>query len=253
MDLEEARRMATALMRGHGLDDWTLVYDRARTRAGICRPARREIGLSRALTALHPPEEVRDTVLHEIAHALVGTDHGHDEVWRRAAVAIGCSGRRCVDRGSPRPDAPWQGTCPAGHVAHRYRVPQRVQSCRRCSPSFDPRHLLRWTRLGEVVPMHPRYAAELRRLERAGPPPTADAPAADRPRRRPALLPVGALVTVGGTGRHAGTRGLVEKVARTRYHVRTREGLLTVPFDLARASGPLGSAARPAARPSAPG
>ncbi len=42
-------------------------------------------------------EEVKDTILHEIAHALVGKAHHHDDVWRAKALEIGCSGRRCHD------------------------------------------------------------------------------------------------------------------------------------------------------------
>lgn len=35
-------------------------------------------------------EAVRQLALHEIAHALVGGAHGHDEVWQGCARAVGC-------------------------------------------------------------------------------------------------------------------------------------------------------------------
>ncbi|HEX6056605.1 MAG TPA: SprT-like domain-containing protein, partial [Intrasporangium sp.] len=95
MELSAALKLGRELMAAHGLSDWVLNLDRARTRAGACRPARREISLSAHLTRLHPEDEVRDTILHEIAHALVGPGHGHDAVWRAKALAIGCSGQRC--------------------------------------------------------------------------------------------------------------------------------------------------------------
>ena len=44
-----------------------------------------------------PDADIDDTLLHEIAHALVGKAHGHDQVWQAKAVALGCSGRRCHD------------------------------------------------------------------------------------------------------------------------------------------------------------
>ena len=72
MDVEDAVAVARGLLAEHGLTGWSVVLDRAKTRAGVCRADRREIGLSAPLTALHSPEEVRDTILHEIAHALVG-------------------------------------------------------------------------------------------------------------------------------------------------------------------------------------
>ena len=43
-----------------------------------------------------PEEEILDR-FSEIAHALVGKAHHHDDMWRAKAVAIGCSGRRCHD------------------------------------------------------------------------------------------------------------------------------------------------------------
>ena len=95
--MEVTRALATGrrLLREHGLDDWTIVADRAKTRAGVCRFAQRQIGLSAPLTALHSDADVLDTILHEIAHALVGPQHGHDAVWRAKARAIGCT-RRAV-------------------------------------------------------------------------------------------------------------------------------------------------------------
>jgi hypothetical protein len=33
----------------------------------------------------------------EMAHALVGKAHGHDQVWRAQAVALGCAEHRCHD------------------------------------------------------------------------------------------------------------------------------------------------------------
>ncbi len=47
-----------------------------------------------------------------------------------------------------------------------------------------------------------------------------------------APVPVGARVRLGGSGRCAGLTGMVEKRGRTRYHVRTAEGLLSAPFAL---------------------
>jgi predicted SprT family Zn-dependent metalloprotease len=236
--------MATALMRQHGLHDWQLVWDRAKTRAGVCRPGARQIGLSRVLTELHSEAEVRDTVLHEIAHALVGVQHGHDAVWRATARAIGCSATRTITTSAPKPPAPWVGTCPAGHVSTRHRRPERVRSCAKCSPTFDPAALVTWTFHGRTVPMPPRYVAELRAVQELtidGVPGAAAARAAGAqdgeagPKTVAALgrLPVGARVRVLGGGRYAGVTGSILKRGRTRYHVRIAAGVLTVPFGLA--------------------
>ena len=239
MELIQARALAVGLMRHHGLSDWRLVFDNAKTRAGICRAEPREIGLSRVLAQLHNRAEVTETVLHEIAHALVGPAHGHDEVWQARARAIGCSGTRCLPVDAPRPPGPWKGTCPRGHAITRHRQPIRVQSCGECSRTFDPASLLDWTRNGEVVPMHPSYVAERRwivqRVRPAARPGPAVAARGALPEpavtgRDAALFPLGTRVRLICPGKYADTTGKVVKIGRTRYHVQVRRQLLTVPF-----------------------
>lgn len=239
MRTADARRLARDLMDQHGLHEWKLVLDNARTRAGVCRAGRREIGLSRVLTELHDEAEVRDTVLHEIAHALVGPEHGHDAVWRAQALRIGCSGQRCLSSSTPRPDAPWVGTCAAGHEVRRYRRPTRVQACGVCARTFDPRHVIAWRYRGQVVAMPPAYVEELSRLRAAGATPQVAArsvEAAPSPVSAAAAgrLPVGSMVVLLGRGRFAGLRGEIVKRGRSRYHVQTDEGLVAAPFPLVR-------------------
>ena len=97
MTLEETQGLAKLLLRKHGLarKGWRFQFDNAKRRGGLCRYARKEISLSRGFVSHVPDEEVLDTLLHEIAHALVGKKHRHDRVWKAKALAIGCSGKRC--------------------------------------------------------------------------------------------------------------------------------------------------------------
>ena len=39
-------------------------------------------------------DKIKDTVLHEIAHAIVGNEHRHDRVWKDCAQRIGSTGNR---------------------------------------------------------------------------------------------------------------------------------------------------------------
>lgn len=169
VQLPNVLTLARSLMVEHGLGDWTVDLDRARRRAGQADHTRRRITLSRHLMALYSEDEVRETVLHEIAHARVGASHGHDDVWRAEARHLGASGQRLVDSAAPRVAGPWVGTCPAGHTVDRMRRPSVPSSCSRCARHFSLAHLLSWSYRGIDVPddeMGPAYRRNLSRLRR---------------------------------------------------------------------------------------
>jgi predicted SprT family Zn-dependent metalloprotease len=96
-ELDDIARTAEELLTEHGLSGWTFAFDQGTRRAGSCQFDRRRITLSRHFARRAPEAEIRDTLLHEIAHALVGRQHHHDAVWQAAARRIGGSGRRCHD------------------------------------------------------------------------------------------------------------------------------------------------------------
>ncbi|UFU06826.1 SprT-like domain-containing protein [Ruania halotolerans] len=161
MDLNTALELGRQLLNEHGLTEWQLRLDSARRRAGLCRYDTRTISLSRHLVPLLDDDAVRDTVLHEIAHALAGPRSGHGPRWRQIAVEIGASGQRCLPADAPAPPAPWEGYCRAGHVHQRYRRPTRPLACARCARRFTPEHLITWRFHGAEVDLGPQYAAAL--------------------------------------------------------------------------------------------
>nr|WP_300339197.1 SprT-like domain-containing protein [Actinomyces sp.] len=170
MEICRVLALARQLMDEHGVGDWELGLDRARRRAGLTDHGRRRITLSRALMELYDADEVRETVLHEIAHARVGARHGHDAVWAAEARQIGATGRRLVSREAPSIAGRWVGTCPAGHTVNRMRRPTVPVSCARCGRRFSLANLLTWTYDGgPVTPQEigPRYARALARIQKA--------------------------------------------------------------------------------------
>jgi len=264
MELRAVRALGVELLALHGLTSWRFVFDTAKRRAGACKFDSRTISVSRHLMELYSEEHVRDTILHEIAHALVGPKHGHDGVWRAKALAIGCSGSRLVDEDAPRAPAPWRGTCPRGHTYDRHRRPARPASCTRCDRRFNPDYLLSWTFHGVPVSPGPRYERELSRLLGGrrrrddgrprlpipGMPDTSGAggrtaAASDTSVRGGALAPErdltrelaarghltpGTVVRITAPGKYFSRESTIVKSARTRYHVRSGAELLTVPF-----------------------
>jgi predicted SprT family Zn-dependent metalloprotease len=94
MKLTKARQMAHQLMKENGLSLWKWEFrfsKRARVQGGHCSYNEHEIVLGRIYTQLNSEPKVRNTILHEIAHALT-PGHGHDGVWRMKCIEIGGNG-----------------------------------------------------------------------------------------------------------------------------------------------------------------
>lgn len=132
METTTAGQMARRLMNEHGLGHWLFRFDRRATvRLGQCHHGRQTISLSEKVVRLTDEATVRNTILHEIAHALVGPGHGHNYVWRMKAQSIGCNGNRChsVDVYAA---APWLGTCGCGKEFRRHRLNAKTRDYGRC-------------------------------------------------------------------------------------------------------------------------
>ncbi len=157
MELTEASNLAQELMQRYGLTEWSFFFNRNKRRLGVCRQHAKTIELSEHYVVRNSLHHVRDTILHEIAHALVGTDHGHDEVWRAKCLELGCAPRAC-DNAAAMPVGEWQATCPGcRELFNRHRKPRNLRSlyCLACGPDK-----------GKLIFASPR-ASYNRRIERA--------------------------------------------------------------------------------------
>lgn len=146
MNLLEAERESKLLMTAYGLTEkgWRFEWDNAARRFGQCRYSTKTISMSRQLAIQRPRDKVRNTMLHEIAHALT-PGHGHDAVWRAKAISIGCDGKRCSDE-PVSVNYNYAAVCNNGHVAAQYiRRPRTLgkKSCGKCSRSYNPKYSLK--------------------------------------------------------------------------------------------------------------
>jgi predicted SprT family Zn-dependent metalloprotease len=153
MNEREATQLFHKLASELGLDTtiWSFRMDNSKQRFGACSQVRKRnlllgtvmivpggrITLSKHLAALNTDHECEMTLRHEIAHALVGIRHGHDEVWRAMAIKCGDDGRRCYDsKVVVTPPGAFEAVCPScGKVSKRTRAmkPGRQVSCGHCS------------------------------------------------------------------------------------------------------------------------
>ena len=144
-ELARVRVWAEALIRLH-LDpaEWSFGFDHAKRRAGLCNYTERRITVSRYLAEKFDDDEIHQVLLHEVAHAMAGSDAGHGPAWKRIAAEIGYVGGRTHDGEIAHERAPWVGACPAGHEHYRFRRPTRVTSCGRCARGFSRAHVIVW-------------------------------------------------------------------------------------------------------------
>lgn len=135
MDSHDVISMAQELMKYHGLLDngWRFKLDRAKARCGCCWFDTKVISVSKFYLqgARVTAQNIRNTVLHEIAHALAGYDAGHGPVWKAIAIDIGCDGNRLnsIWTGAPRR---YIISCACGRI---YRTRHRLcknHTCNHC-------------------------------------------------------------------------------------------------------------------------
>lgn len=148
--LRATEALGRRLLRHHAgrgrLDSrWRFGFDLAPVRAGVTDHARREISVSIPYCLKASRAQVRDTILHEIAHAICGPRHRHDAEWRRVAASLGCSGDRCHT--VEHTPAPWLGECGCGRTFRRHRLQRKLRSAR-CAACRAP---IRWRRAPDLA------------------------------------------------------------------------------------------------------
>lgn len=74
------------------LSAWQVKIKYSTSALALCDYDKRTIFMTPLLLNWTDTEKIKDAILHEIAHALVGYGHAHDEVWTKKANEIGCSG-----------------------------------------------------------------------------------------------------------------------------------------------------------------
>jgi hypothetical protein len=104
IEFAKIRQVANEMIQKHNLEGWKFEFEGNRSRGGKIRRLGRclinpntkskWIFLTVEYVSRAKEEDVIDTLLHEVAHAMVGLHHGHDRVWKAKARQLGSSGTR---------------------------------------------------------------------------------------------------------------------------------------------------------------
>ncbi len=128
-----ADRFVRIKLEEHGLssEGWTHAFNtRCKTVAGWCRAKIKTIDISLCFVEKAEVAEIKDLILHEIAHALCPKCK-HNNVWKTTAIRIGGSGKRTHTVQFTKPK--YLARCPSGCTyvyRHRKRLRTKCKKCR---------------------------------------------------------------------------------------------------------------------------
>ena len=89
MNLNRAITLALKLMEKHKLENWTLSLMNTKVCGGYCDYKEKAIAISRVWISKLGEKEIKDTILHEIAHALLPANTRHSPEWKVLAKKLG--------------------------------------------------------------------------------------------------------------------------------------------------------------------
>lgn len=152
MKLADAQKLAEDLMAKHLTPNWTFQFDNAKVRFGLCEWSKKRISISKHLTELNDEEKVRDTILHEIAHALAPKRAGHNRQWVYQCLAVGAKPQRCYSSSQVlQPERTLLATCPNCERSVKRHRRMRIACSACCNKynhgKFDEQYLFVWSEL----------------------------------------------------------------------------------------------------------
>ena len=140
MKLYQAETLAKNLMKEHDLDSWNFVFNnRIFTDVGRCKYSSKTLSLSKPLTKINDIEFVKNTMLHEIAHALCGRGTGHSKIWKTKCLELGIKPERLIKINKIKmPKPKYVIKCPNCHnQTPRFRKMGKELACRLCCKKYN--------------------------------------------------------------------------------------------------------------------
>ena len=141
MERKEIILMAHDLMSKYSeLDSWRFSFNNYKKAFGLCSYTTRTIYISSYFCDSMTDIAIKDTLIHEIAHALT-RGHHHDNVWRRKCIELGGVPERTASVSKSLIEgtilqSKYTLTCPCcGYKIPKHREIKRSISCGVCHPN----------------------------------------------------------------------------------------------------------------------
>lgn len=136
MELLEAENYAKEVMQSNNLTDWSFQFDKAKKRFGYCNYTKKIISISKHLTLLNPEEIVKNTILHEVSHALSGYKAGHGILWKKVMISLGGSPVRCYGNEVITPKLKYTAYCKNCGFSLQRKTKSLI-SCKSCCKKYN--------------------------------------------------------------------------------------------------------------------
>lgn len=125
------------------LKEWTFGYNRSKTSHGYCYYGKRMITLSKHLTLLNDEKEVMNTILHEIAHAILPSTFHHNKIWKSLFIYLGGDGNVLASKDAKELVGKYVYYCvKCGAEYHLFRKSNKLRSCSHCCKTFNRDYIL---------------------------------------------------------------------------------------------------------------
>jgi hypothetical protein len=107
---------------------WSIDFNRRKRSIGLCRYDTKTIEISEHYLAVNTVDQVKETITHEIAHAIAGYSAGHGPKWKATHRALGGNANRvATGDDSNRIEAAYKvvNSLTGDTVAEYFRKPRR--------------------------------------------------------------------------------------------------------------------------------
>lgn len=134
---EQFSELVEDYMRNSHLFDkgWVYKFNYLKRKLGLCYHNRKVLEFSLPFVEVNTLDLMKNTIIHEVSHALVGPYHKHNHVWKSQCRDLGLMNPTavCVDPRLNSPVGPYQFTCNCRtYYFYRSNTLNKEFICRTC-------------------------------------------------------------------------------------------------------------------------